>query len=155
MTIYFSASIVLSRKEQVMALPCDTSIIHSTLTKLPKDLDVDKMCQKACELECKYSSYDVQRESGVALDKASSINRFEMDWLPIETIEHLNDVLQRKIIPILQNTDNREPIELNDNQINKKETVLYAIMTLGAGIGILAILMSNSELVKEWLFTGV
>lgn len=168
MAIYFSAAVVLSRREQVLALPCDTSIIHSTLTKLPKDLDVDWVCLKACELEEKYSVYTLQCESHVALDKESSVNRFEIDWVPIETVQQLNDTIQHVIIPILKNTENREPIELQQpgevysntllerlQKVDKKDVALYTFMTLGAGVGLLAIFMSNSELVRDWLFSGV
>jgi hypothetical protein len=171
MPIYFSAAVVLSRRDQVLALPCDTSIIHSTLTKLPKDLDVEWVCQKACELEEAYPVYRIQCESGVALDKESSVNRFEMDWIPIDNIEQLNDTIQKDIIPILRNTEEREPIELEEivldnvdksnsllqklKQVDKRDAAIYTLMTVGAGVGLLALFLSNSDLVRDWIFTGV
>lgn len=130
-------------------------------------MDVNQICQKACELEQKYPVYKIQCESGVALDIESSVNRFEKDWIPIETIDQLNDTIQHEIIPILKNTEHREPIELESSVVqeentllerlkhNRKDAALYTLVTLGAGVGLLAIFMSNSDLVRDWLFTGV
>ncbi|KAI9333896.1 rab-GTPase-TBC domain-containing protein [Pilaira anomala] len=171
MTIYFSAAVVLSRREEILGLECEMSTVHSFLTKLPPDLDVDSICQKAVELEEKYGIYDIQCKSSVALDQTSTVNRFEKDWSKkrIESQEDLNCVLGEIMIPML--TQPREPIQLvldsdiqnqHSNsvlqklkQLDKKDVALYTLVTIGAGIGLIAMLMSNTDLMREWLMTGV
>ncbi|KAK4515708.1 uncharacterized protein ATC70_010661 [Mucor velutinosus] len=166
MVIYFAAAVVLLRRDQVLALPCDTSTIHSFLTKLPKDIDVDSLCQAACELEEKYSVFEIQSQSTIALDQVSAINRFERDWLPLTSLQGMNDTIEDHIIPILQDKGERKPIELVSTasnkqhvhqsksilqklqQLNKKDAFLYTLLTVGAGVSLVAMLMSNSDLVR-------
>ncbi|KAI8984285.1 rab-GTPase-TBC domain-containing protein [Mycotypha africana] len=168
MVVYFAAAVVLSRRDEVLALPCDNSTIHSFLTKLPKDLDVDSLCQKACELELKYPVYKIQCLSSVALDEESAVNRYEKDFVPIKTLEELNQAIENRVLPILQKSEQRTPIELQpiytDVQrhqsstllqkllhVNKKDATFYTLLTLGAGVGLVAMFMSNSNLLREWL----
>ncbi|GAA5799960.1 hypothetical protein HPULCUR_005381 [Helicostylum pulchrum] len=167
MAIYFSAAVVLSRKDELLALECEMSTVHSFLTKLPKDLDVDFLCQQACELQEKYSVYDVQRQSKVALDQVSCVNRFEKDWTTIETQDELNNVLGQTVIPMLN--QERRPIPLDCNsqnlhstsvlqklkQLERKDVAIYTLVTIGAGVGLIAMFMSNTDLVREWIMTGV
>ncbi|KAL7319181.1 GTPase-activating protein gyp8 [Mucor circinelloides] len=173
MVVYFAAAVVLSRRNQVLALPCDTSTIHSFLTKLPKDIDVDSLCQAACELEEKYSVFEIQCQSTIALDQVSAINRFERDWLPVTSLKDLNNTIEDHILPILQDKDERKPIELVSaasnkqhvqqsksilqklQQLDKKDAFLYTLLTVGAGVSLVAMLMSTSDLMREWLMTGV
>lgn len=160
MSIYFSAAVVLSRRDQVLALECEISTLHSYLTKLPKDLDIDPLCQKACELEDKYSVFDIQCQSTIALDELSTINRFEKDWTSIESQDELNYVLGNTIIPMLNDKQERKPIQLLSEisqpnsilqklrQLDKKDMALYTLVTIGAGVGLLAMFMSNADLVR-------
>lgn len=171
MVVYFAAAVVLSRRDQVLALPCDTSTIHSFLTKLPKDIDEDALCQTACELERKYSVFEIQCQSTIALDQVSAINRFERDWLPLTSLQSLNDTIEDYIIPILQDKDERKPIELVSTasnqqhvhqsksilqklmQLDKKDAFLYTLLTVGAGVSLVAMFMSNSDLMRYVLLT--
>lgn len=166
MVVYFAAAVVLSRRNQVLALPCDTSTIHSFLTKLPKDIDVDSLCQAACELEEKYSVFEIQCQSTIALDQVSAINRFERDWLPVTSLKDLNNTIEDHILPILQDKDERKPIELVSaasnkqhvqqsksilqklQQLDKKDAFLYTLLTVGAGVSLVAMLMSTSDLMR-------
>ncbi|KAI7865986.1 rab-GTPase-TBC domain-containing protein [Mucor mucedo] len=169
MSIYFAAAVVLSRRDQVLALECEISTLHSFLTKLPKDLDIQWLCQKACELEKKYPVFDIQCESTIALDELSTVNRFEKDWVSIQTQEELDKTLQDSIIPLLKDKEERKPIKLLSKlpqpssnsilqklrQLDRKDMALYTLVTIGAGVGLLAMFMSNADLVREWLLTGV
>ncbi|GAN08138.1 TBC1 domain family member 20-like [Mucor ambiguus] len=166
MVVYFAAAVVLSRRDQVLALPCETSTIHSFLTKLPKDIDVDSLCQTACGLEETYSVFEIQCQSTIALDEVSAINRFERDWLPMKSLQSLNDTIEDHIIPILQDKDERKPIELVSTasnkqhvhqsksilqklqQLDKKDAFLYTLLTVGAGVSLVAMFMSNSDLIR-------
>ena len=164
MPVYFAAAVVLSRKKQILALENDISVIHSFLTKLPKDLDVESLCHTACELEEKYSSFELQCQSAIALDEISAINRYEKDWLSIQTQKDLDDLLEDKIIPMLQNKEERKPMELVSislknqqytnsilerlRQVDKKDMAIYTLVTIGAGVGLLALFASNVDLVR-------
>ncbi|KAI8082675.1 rab-GTPase-TBC domain-containing protein, partial [Gilbertella persicaria] len=168
MPLYFAAAVVLSRKKEILALPCDVSILHSFLTKLPKDLDAQTLCQEACVLEERYPVYDIQCKSQIALDQESTVNCFEKDWIPIDNLQDLNNTIQQKVIPILQ-TQERKPIELVTlkeisssvnvldklRQLDTKDIALYTLFTVGAGVGLVAIFMTNAELLREWLTSGV
>ncbi|OBZ86782.1 TBC1 domain family member 20, partial [Choanephora cucurbitarum] len=166
MPVYFAAAVVLSRRDQVLALPCDISTIHSFLTKLPKDIDVHSLCQIACDLEAEYSVYDVQCLSQVPLDQESAVNRYTHDWIPIDNLDDLNHIVQDQIIPILKDQHNRTPIELSSPKLKAeqednpsdvvlaklrswatKDIALYTLFTVSAGVGLLAIVMSNTDIV--------
>jgi hypothetical protein len=172
MVIYFAAAVVLSRRDQVLALPCDTSTIHSFLTKLPKDLDVEALCQRACQIESRYSVFELQCQSGVALDSESATNRFEEDWIPIETLEQLNDTIEKQVIPILKDKKERQPIELVSTttkksaqqpssvlkkllQLDKNNATFYTLVTIGAGVGLMAVFMSNSDIIRYVYYSTV
>lgn len=162
MSIYFAAAVVLSRRDQVLALECEISTLHSFLTKLPSDLDMEGLCQKACELEKKYPVFEIQCESTIALDELSTVNRFEKDWITIQTQEELDTMLQDTIIPLLKDKQDRKPIQLISKivsptsnsilqklrQLDKKDLALYTLFTIGAGVGLLAMFMSNADLVR-------
>ncbi|KAG2206569.1 hypothetical protein INT47_008586 [Mucor saturninus] len=162
MSIYFAAAVVLSRRDQVLALECEISTLHSFLTKLPKDLDIQWLCQKACELEKKHPVFDIQCESTIALDELSTVNRFEKDWVSIQTQEELDTTLQDSIIPLLKDKEERKPIKLLSKlpqpssnsilqklrQLDRKDMALYTLVTIGAGVGLLAMFMSNADLVR-------
>ncbi|KAG1460082.1 hypothetical protein G6F55_004378 [Rhizopus delemar] len=135
--IYFAAAVVLSRRQGILALDCDTSTVHSFLTKLPRDLDVDKMCEKTRELSSKYGVYDIQCKSTIALDQFSAVNRFEQDW---QSMSDLNEEVER-VIRILREERYDKPIEFSlakeqhehsllNQLLGRKE--IYTIFTLGA-----------------------
>ncbi|KAI8994675.1 rab-GTPase-TBC domain-containing protein [Pilobolus umbonatus] len=161
MVVYFSAAVVLSRKSDILKLPCDNSIIHSFLTKLPKDLDVDKLIEKAYQLEQSYSVFEIQCESSVALGEYSAINRFDQEFLPIQSIEDLNDKLGI-VIPLLKEDPAETPIKLTTEVTSKKpntmlerllllykkDTTLFTLFTVSAGVGLLAVMLSNMDVVR-------
>ncbi|CAO3673614.1 unnamed protein product [Rhizopus stolonifer] len=158
MLIYFSAAVVLSKKEQVLALPCDTSTVHSFLTKLPSDLDISWLCKKSVDLSRMYSVYEVQCKSTIALDQFSAVNRFQVDWLDIETAGDLNENVGR-VIRLTREEKHDKPVELvttkpNEpthsmlNQFLKNKKDLYRVFTLSATVGIIAFWIANSGLIK-------
>ncbi|KAI9276301.1 rab-GTPase-TBC domain-containing protein [Sporodiniella umbellata] len=156
--VYFSAVVVLSKKEQVLALPCDTSTVHSFLTKFPTQVDIDLLCDQTVDLIRTYGVYELQCTSTIALDQYSAINRFEADWLSIETTEDLNQAV-RRVIRLTREEKHDKPVTLvttkpdeSTHSIlkrllhNKKE--MYTIFTLSAAIGIIALWIANSGLIK-------
>ncbi|KAI8877497.1 RabGAP/TBC [Backusella circina FSU 941] len=172
MVMYFSAAVVLSRREEIMKLPSDDmSIIHSFLTKLPQDLDLEAIIQNACLLEREYSPFEIQCQSTIALDTTSCINTFEKHFVPIEALDELNQVIESTTIPILkEGADEKQLIELNVLKdvkkhelshsvlqrlllLDKKEAAVYTLFAIGAGVGLLSVIMSNSDLAREWVFS--
>ncbi|KAI7864192.1 hypothetical protein BDF14DRAFT_1697266, partial [Spinellus fusiger] len=80
MPVYFAVAVVLSRRDKVLSLPCDTSTIHSFLTKLPQDLDVDALALAAMHMEQTYPIILLQHLSGIGLDTVSAVNTYQHLW---------------------------------------------------------------------------
>jgi hypothetical protein len=165
MVFYFAAAVVLSRRDKIMELPNDDmSVIHSFLTKLPQDLDLQHIIQQACLLESEHSPFDIQCQSTIAFDKYSSINTFENQFAPITTVDDLNEIIENTTISILkEGPGDKQPIELLKDikkheqshsvlqrllLLDKKEAAVYTLFAIGAGVGLLSVIMSNSDLAR-------
>lgn len=97
--------------------------------------------------------YDIQCKSTIALDQFSAVNRFEQDW---QSMSDLNEEVER-VIRILREERYDKPIEFSlakeqhehsllNQLLGRKE--IYTIFTLGASIGLLALWIANSNLIK-------
>ncbi|KAG2219225.1 hypothetical protein INT45_004585 [Circinella minor] len=82
MPIYVASSITLLRRKDF--LQADQDLLHSVITHIPQDMDIDKIIEKAVELEKRYPALELQKRSGLWLHEESPINTWEKDWEPLE-----------------------------------------------------------------------
>lgn len=78
MPIFIASAITLLRRNEI--LKAEVDVVHSLVTRIPQNMDIEKIIQKAVELESKYSSLSLQKQSGIWLHDESVINTWEKDW---------------------------------------------------------------------------
>ncbi|KAI7867522.1 rab-GTPase-TBC domain-containing protein [Spinellus fusiger] len=82
MPVYVSCAMILLRRTTI--LKAEPDLVHSVLSHIPQDMDIDLVIQKAVWLETRYSRLELQKHSGIWLHEESVINTWYRDWLPME-----------------------------------------------------------------------
>ncbi|ORY93377.1 hypothetical protein BCR43DRAFT_444739, partial [Syncephalastrum racemosum] len=85
MPIYASAAVVLIRRDELLTMRDEMDVMHSFLSKVPQDLDVEAVIQKSRELEERCPVLELQTESAVALHRVSAANTYDTLWVALET----------------------------------------------------------------------
>ncbi|KAI9029645.1 hypothetical protein CLU79DRAFT_679493, partial [Phycomyces nitens] len=80
MPVYFAVAVVLSRREKILELECEFSTVHSFLTRLPQDIDVERLIEYAIEIQERYPPVELQYKSGIGLATVSTVNTHEKLW---------------------------------------------------------------------------
>ncbi|KAL7330115.1 GTPase-activating protein gyp8 [Mucor circinelloides] len=78
MPVYIASAITLLRRNEI--LKAEKDLVHSLITRIPQDMDIELIIQKAVLLEEKYSVLQLQKQSGIWLHDESVINTWERDW---------------------------------------------------------------------------
>ncbi|KAI8092502.1 rab-GTPase-TBC domain-containing protein [Halteromyces radiatus] len=78
MPLYVASAITLIRRDELLG--ADPEYLHSLMTHIPEDIDIERTIQLACHLEANYSSLYLQKRSGIWLHDESTINTWEHDW---------------------------------------------------------------------------
>lgn len=158
MPIYLSAALVLARRDQVLTQSHDMSAIHTFLSKVPQKLEIEALIVKATELEKRFPPLELQRLSGVALDEVSVVNTYDDLWIHSEDLEASREaaheiagipskdrkpiLIASKPAPKLQNVLQRL------RETYRKDATMWTLLVLGAGMGMIAMLLSNNDLVR-------
>ncbi|CAG8643964.1 6295_t:CDS:2, partial [Paraglomus occultum] len=67
MSVYLAAKIVLNRREELLALDCDFAIVHSFLSRLPQNLQINELIRETQLLYEKYPASKIQKLSDLPL----------------------------------------------------------------------------------------
>ncbi|CAO3654321.1 unnamed protein product [Mucor fragilis] len=78
MPVYIASAITLLRRSEI--LKSEKDLVHSLITRIPQDMDIELIIQKASLLEEKYSVLQLQKQSGIWLHDESVINTWDRDW---------------------------------------------------------------------------
>lgn len=78
MPVYIASAITLLRRNEILKVEKD--LVHSLITRIPQDMDIELIIEKAGLLEEKYSVLQLQKQSGIWLHDESVINTWERDW---------------------------------------------------------------------------
>ncbi|KAI8391521.1 rab-GTPase-TBC domain-containing protein [Radiomyces spectabilis] len=164
MPLYVSAAVVLYRRNAVLEQPCEMSELHSFLSKIPQDLDIEEIIRLAVDLEIKYTPLMIQIESGIALDESSVINTYDRMWVKADTTtlgtakQEADDILatpptERKalVLPTKPSEHSSEALLTKLQHIHVQDTTLWTLLAVGAGMGTMALLLTNSDFMREWL----
>ncbi|KAL9558493.1 hypothetical protein PS6_001250 [Mucor atramentarius] len=65
MPVYIASAITLLRRNEI--LKAEKDLVHSLITRIPQDMDIELIIQKAVLLEEKYSVLQLQKQSGIWL----------------------------------------------------------------------------------------
>ncbi|KAG1177335.1 hypothetical protein G6F70_004175 [Rhizopus microsporus] len=78
MPVYVASAIILYRRDEI--LKADRDIVHSLITRIPQDIDIELIIQRAIQLQEKYTVLQLQKQSGIWLHEESVINTWHKDW---------------------------------------------------------------------------
>ncbi|KAI8149892.1 rab-GTPase-TBC domain-containing protein [Fennellomyces sp. T-0311] len=78
MPVYVASSITLLRRHEF--LQADPDLLHSLITHIPQDMDVDAIVEHAVKLEQRYPPLELQKRSGLWLHEESPVNTWDSDW---------------------------------------------------------------------------
>ncbi|SAM04668.1 hypothetical protein [Absidia glauca] len=78
MPLYVASAMTLLRKDELFRT--DPEYLHSQMTHIPPDMDLERTIELATRLETKYSSLHLQKRSGIWLHDESTINTWYEDW---------------------------------------------------------------------------
>ncbi|KAF9201280.1 hypothetical protein BGZ49_008466 [Haplosporangium sp. Z 27] len=76
MSVYLAAAVVMSRKEELFEVECDNAMVHSFLTKFPKDANIELLISHAHKLYVTYPPGALQNQAKNWLDENSCVNTF-------------------------------------------------------------------------------
>ncbi|KAF9973218.1 hypothetical protein BGZ73_003578 [Actinomortierella ambigua] len=76
MPVYFAAAVVMSRREELFQQECDNAMVHTFLTKFPKNCDLELIISHAHQLYQTYPPETLQRHTQSWLDVNSCVNTF-------------------------------------------------------------------------------
>ncbi|KAG0167361.1 hypothetical protein DFQ28_005310 [Apophysomyces sp. BC1034] len=170
MPLYLSAALVLSQRDQVLEQECETAMLHSFLTKVAQNnsLEIESIISKAVELEQKYSPLELQVESTIGLDTVSTVNTYETLWVSSIKDNQLDRSKEEARAILAMKPDERKPIEISPKSdmdrplqilqrlknLYAKDTSFWTALALGAGMGTMLLLLSNTEFVR-YVVNGV
>ncbi|KAI8342071.1 rab-GTPase-TBC domain-containing protein [Chlamydoabsidia padenii] len=78
MPLYVASAITLLRKDELLGT--DPEYLHSQMTHIPPNMDLERTIELAIQLEAKYSSLHLQKRSCIWLHDESTINTWYEDW---------------------------------------------------------------------------
>ncbi|KAF9934964.1 hypothetical protein FBU30_009386 [Linnemannia zychae] len=162
MSIYVAAAVVMSRREELLEVECDNAMVHTFLTKFPKNVDLELIISHAHQLYTTYPPESLQKRADNWLNDNSCVNTFSKAGM------NLYDNEDKKI---LSNPIDFKPIDnlLSKPRVKKdKETSAlskYSKSSLhlyrrnmatmlafsAASMGTAALLLLNSAMFREWL----
>ncbi|KAG0199642.1 hypothetical protein BGX33_011528 [Mortierella sp. NVP41] len=162
MSVYITAAVVMSRREELLQVECDNAMVHTFLTKFPKNADLELIISHAHQLYTTYPPESLQRRSDNWLDENSCVNTFSRPGM------HLYDSADEKIssTPIdfrLIDELLSKPRIKRDKEASalskypKSSLQLYRrnmatmLAFSAASVGTAALLLMNSPMFREWL----
>ncbi|KAI8048042.1 rab-GTPase-TBC domain-containing protein [Gilbertella persicaria] len=78
MPVFIASAIILLRRHEILMAEKDS--VHSLVTRIPQDIDIEHIIEKAVQLESKHTVLQLQKQSGIWLHEESAINTWETDW---------------------------------------------------------------------------
>ncbi len=67
MPVYLAAALITTVRQQLLALPCEMTAIHTFFQNVPEPLELDILIESAQRMSAKYSAAELVRLSGVEI----------------------------------------------------------------------------------------
>ncbi|KAG0057212.1 hypothetical protein BGZ83_000625 [Gryganskiella cystojenkinii] len=162
MSVYLTAAVVISRREELFEIECDNAMVHTFLTKFPKDVNLERIISHAHELYTTYPPESLQNHTENWLDENSCVNTFSkpgtslyndqngktnltaVDFGPIDALLSKPRVKRTKETSVLSKYS---PSALQKYRRNMATMVAFS----AASVGTAALLLMNSAMFREWL----
>ncbi|KAF9438440.1 hypothetical protein BGZ76_007833 [Entomortierella beljakovae] len=162
MSIYLAAAVVMSRREELFEVECDNAMVHSFLTKFPKNADIELIISHAHKLYVTYPPENLQNRAQNLLDENSCVHTFNNPTTSLYDDEdektHSRAVDFRPIDELLSKPRIKRSAE--KSALSKypesslqlyRRNMLKVVAFSAASAGTAALLLLNSTLLRDWL----
>ncbi|KAF9178811.1 hypothetical protein BGZ51_007457 [Haplosporangium sp. Z 767] len=155
MSVYLTAAVVMSQRDELFQVECDNAMVHTFLTKFPKDIDLEQVISHAHRLYMTYPPEALQNRSQSWLDDNKPGTRLyddddektssnPVDFEPIDKILDMPRVKKNKESSALS--------KYSESAIYKYRKNMIAMVALSAAsMGTATLLLLNSGVFREWL----
>ncbi|KAG0004879.1 hypothetical protein BGZ79_007778 [Entomortierella chlamydospora] len=162
MSVYLAAAVVMSRREELFEVECDNAMVHSFLTKFPKNADLELIISHAHKLYVTYPPEALQNRAQSWLDGNSCVNTFNksntrlyddndekvystpFDFGPIDNL------LGKPRVKRTAESSALSKYPPNAIRLYRRNMVTMVAFS-AASVGTAALLLLNSALFREWL----
>ncbi|KAF9897644.1 hypothetical protein BX616_005230, partial [Lobosporangium transversale] len=162
MSIYLAAAVVISRREELFEVECDNAMVHTFLTKFPKNVDIELIISHAHQMYMTYPPEKLQNLAQNWLDENSCVNTFNkpktslydnVDEKAFSTpvdFEPIDELLGSPRVKRTNGTSALSNYPKNALDLYRKN-MLTMVAVSAASIGTAALLLLNSPVFREWL----
>ncbi|KAI9236879.1 MAG: rab-GTPase-TBC domain-containing protein [Podila humilis] len=162
MSIYLTTAVVMARREELLEVECDNAMVHTFLTKFPKNIDLELVISHAHQLYITYPPETLQNRAESWLDESSCVNTFSkpgtclydddnekatstpVDFGPIDV------VLSNPLVKRTKGQSALVKYPPNALQLYRRNMMTMVAFS-AASMGTAALLLMNSGMFREWL----
>ncbi|KAF9413869.1 hypothetical protein BGZ94_000586 [Podila epigama] len=162
MSVYLTAAVVMARREELFEVECDNAMVHTFLTKFPKNIDLELVISHAHQMYTTYPPETLQNRAETWLDDSSCVNTFNKPGMRL--FNDNDEKAQSKAVdfgpidlllsqPRVKRTKERSPLAKyppNALQLYRRNMVAMVAFS-AASMGTATLLLLNSGLFREWL----
>ncbi|RHZ50957.1 hypothetical protein Glove_487g19 [Diversispora epigaea] len=119
MPIYFSAMIILSRREEILMQECEFSTIHSFLSKIPQDANFDDIIFKTVQLFQNFPPHSLLKKSETRFLQISCTHLYRSKWITDKPISYhmVNEILSIPLSKRIEESPNQSLFHNNPRGI--------------------------------------
>ncbi|KAF9355961.1 hypothetical protein BGX26_005889 [Mortierella sp. AD094] len=162
MSVYLAAAVVMSRREELFEVECDNAMVHSFLTKFPKNADLELIISHAHKLYVTYPPEALQNRAQSWLDENSCVNTFnksnaclyddndEKAYSTPVDFEPIDNLLGKPRVKRTAESSALSKYPPNAVHLYRRNMITMVAFS-AASVGTAALLLLNSALLREWL----
>ncbi|KAF9989231.1 hypothetical protein BGZ75_007053 [Mortierella antarctica] len=162
MSVYLAAAVVMSRREYLFEVECDNAMVHTFLTKFPKNVDLEQVISHAHQLYMTYPPEVLQNRAESWLDENSCVNTFhkpgtclydnedEKASLTAVDFGPIDEILSKPPVKRTKETSALSKYSANALYLYRRNMIAMAAFSAAASMGTMALLLLNSSVFREW-----
>ncbi|KAF9961706.1 hypothetical protein BGZ72_002267 [Mortierella alpina] len=163
MSVYLAAAVVMSRREELLLVECDNAMVHTFLTKFPKNVDLEQVISHAHQLYMTYPPEALQNRAESWLDENSCVNTFHKPGTRLYDNEDekasstavdfgpIDEILSKPPVKRTKETSALSKYPTNALRLYRRNMVAMAAFSAAASMGTMALLLLNSSVFREWV----
>ncbi|KAI1313913.1 hypothetical protein EDD11_002376 [Mortierella claussenii] len=162
MSVYLATAVVLSRREELFEVECDNAMVHTFLTKFPKNADIELIISHAHKMYMTYPPEALQNRAQSWLADSSCVNTFSKSGtslydlggekatsIPVD-FGPIDELLSKPRVKPTEGTSALSKYPQTALQLYRKNMVAMVAIS-AASMGTAALILLNSSLFREWL----
>ncbi|KAF9978294.1 hypothetical protein BGZ65_007056 [Modicella reniformis] len=162
MSVYLTAAVIMSRREELFKVECDNAMVHTFLAKFPQNVDLERIISRAHELYMTYPPEALQNRAASWLDENSCVNTFNKpgtrlyddndEKVPSTLVDYgpIDELLGRPRVKKRKESSALSKYPPSALHLYRRNMIAMAAFS-AASMGTAALLLLNSALFREWL----